>query len=371
MYNLNNYLLENKKDLYNLLLKKASELELPKEEYNDAIGFGNFDSFSMFWITYEGDDILFKCRKKYYKKSEDNILTCEFSLLNKDVIFFLIDNIYQNYIIKKVKNIGDGNEYNTLNYSNYIDEFHKKSYVDVVLDINKINLFKKLGLEMIELFLDQINNLSDSKEKKIFIKYVSNDRVTYKFLSELTLISFKEIKRQISQVSRKIKSKYKSKDTSKIDYEFRNKVNSILKQINYNEFAYFIRYGFNSANKKIKYIILKSIFNRSFAKDILSFNSSYDNNIEKVKLEEYCDENGEILIDLELYDLLVYKRTELYTKDSVPPYVVASNNTLINLALYLPKNEEDYLLIKGCGPVSYKKYGHYFVDIINEYLNNK
>jgi ATP-dependent DNA helicase RecQ len=51
---------------------------------------------------------------------------------------------------------------------------------------------------------------------------------------------------------------------------------------------------------------------------------------------------------------------------SVPPYVIASDKTLIELAHYLPINKSELLGINGFGEVKANRYGNEFLEMIKE-----
>ncbi|MEP7038860.1 MAG: RQC domain-containing protein, partial [Acidobacteriota bacterium] len=74
----------------------------------------------------------------------------------------------------------------------------------------------------------------------------------------------------------------------------------------------------------------------------------------------------------ELFDELKILRTTFAREESVPPYVVFSDATLIEMATYLPENENEMLKISGVGDVKMEKYGAEFLEIILEYceINN-
>ena len=83
------------------------------------------------------------------------------------------------------------------------------------------------------------------------------------------------------------------------------------------------------------------------------------------------NEEGEILTDQTLFNLLRQKRRELADRDNVDLFVVAWNKMLINLATYKPTTKEEYTKIPYCGEKSFSIYGEDFVSVINEYLKNK
>ena len=60
-------------------------------------------------------------------------------------------------------------------------------------------------------------------------------------------------------------------------------------------------------------------------------------------------------------------RPEFARNEGVPPYVVFSDATLIEMATYLPNNSAEMLKISGIGDVKMDKYGLDFLQTIKEY----
>jgi len=71
--------------------------------------------------------------------------------------------------------------------------------------------------------------------------------------------------------------------------------------------------------------------------------------------------------DKSLFSLLRNKRKELADAAGVPPYVIFSDKTLVEMAAYFPKARESLLNISGVGRVKYERYGAAFLAIIKEY----
>jgi len=68
--------------------------------------------------------------------------------------------------------------------------------------------------------------------------------------------------------------------------------------------------------------------------------------------------------DRTLYDALRTKRKKLADDVGVPPYVIFSDNTLIEMATYFPQSPNKLLLIHGVGEVRLDRYGKDFLKII-------
>ncbi len=69
----------------------------------------------------------------------------------------------------------------------------------------------------------------------------------------------------------------------------------------------------------------------------------------------------------ELFDKLKSLRTEFARSEGVPPYVVFSDATLIEMATYLPQNTNEMLKVSGVGDVKMDKYGLDFLRTIKDF----
>ena len=68
----------------------------------------------------------------------------------------------------------------------------------------------------------------------------------------------------------------------------------------------------------------------------------------------------------ELFEALRHHRMELARKGKVPPYVVASDRTLRDIALMRPVNLEELKLAHGIGPAKAEKYGDGLLAIVRQ-----
>jgi len=73
----------------------------------------------------------------------------------------------------------------------------------------------------------------------------------------------------------------------------------------------------------------------------------------------------------DLYESLKVVRTEFARADNVPPYVIFSDVTLIEMATYLPQDSEQMLKISGVGDVKFEKYGDACLKVISAYCDEK
>jgi ATP-dependent DNA helicase RecQ len=75
--------------------------------------------------------------------------------------------------------------------------------------------------------------------------------------------------------------------------------------------------------------------------------------------------------DRDLYELLRSKRKALADEQNVPPYVIFSDKSIIEMANHYPQSEETFIQIHGVGDSKLKKYGSDFISIIKSYCNEK
>lgn len=78
----------------------------------------------------------------------------------------------------------------------------------------------------------------------------------------------------------------------------------------------------------------------------------------------------ELLKD-ELFDRLKKLRKQLADQHNVPPYVIFSDNTLLEMAAEKPTNRVAMLAISGVGMVKYENYGYDFVNEIMRFISDQ
>ena len=71
--------------------------------------------------------------------------------------------------------------------------------------------------------------------------------------------------------------------------------------------------------------------------------------------------------DRELFDILRKERLEIAREEQVPPYIVFSDVTLVEMASYYPQSREDMIRISGIGDTKMERYGERFIALITEY----
>jgi ATP-dependent DNA helicase RecQ len=69
--------------------------------------------------------------------------------------------------------------------------------------------------------------------------------------------------------------------------------------------------------------------------------------------------------DQELFERLRQLRKRLADQEKVPPFVIFSDASLVEIAATLPENEMEFLLISGVGKYKLEKYGEIFLREIN------
>ncbi len=79
------------------------------------------------------------------------------------------------------------------------------------------------------------------------------------------------------------------------------------------------------------------------------------------------ENRNELEYDQVLFDLLRAKRKEVADAKGVPPYVIFSDPTLVEMAAYYPQSRQSLLEIAGVGQVKLEKFGDMFIEVIAPY----
>ena len=74
--------------------------------------------------------------------------------------------------------------------------------------------------------------------------------------------------------------------------------------------------------------------------------------------------------DQALFDRLKKVRLDLSKLRKIPPFIIISDQSLKDMAINKPKNEEEFLKIKGVGEKKLIQYGDIFIAEINDYLRD-
>lgn len=67
-----------------------------------------------------------------------------------------------------------------------------------------------------------------------------------------------------------------------------------------------------------------------------------------------------------LFDMLRELRLKIAREENMPPYIIFSDNTLIDMAARAPITKQEMLNVYGVGENKYLKYGERFIDVVNE-----
>ena len=71
----------------------------------------------------------------------------------------------------------------------------------------------------------------------------------------------------------------------------------------------------------------------------------------------------------DLFEKLRKLRLEIAREESLPPYIIFNDKTLIDMCVKLPKDEHDLLQVSGVGESKLKKYGKRFLSAIKVFTD--
>ena len=74
---------------------------------------------------------------------------------------------------------------------------------------------------------------------------------------------------------------------------------------------------------------------------------------------------------LDFFEILRNLRTEIAREESLPPYLIFSDRTLVDMCVKLPINRQEMLAVVGVGEHKYEKYGERFLACIRENCGGK
>ena len=80
---------------------------------------------------------------------------------------------------------------------------------------------------------------------------------------------------------------------------------------------------------------------------------------------------GKIDYNPDLFDLLRAKRKELAEAANVPPYVIFSDRTLVEIASYYPMTPDSLKRINGIGQVKFERHGHILLDLVQGFCQER
>lgn len=70
---------------------------------------------------------------------------------------------------------------------------------------------------------------------------------------------------------------------------------------------------------------------------------------------------------LELFDRLKATRLKIAREQAIPPYIVFSDKTLLEMCVKAPVSKTEMLQITGVGEVKYERYGERFLEVVRQY----
>ena len=85
------------------------------------------------------------------------------------------------------------------------------------------------------------------------------------------------------------------------------------------------------------------------------------------KRPRFASETGPPEYFHDLFDRLRTARSSIAKEENVPPYVVFSDATLVEMSAYLPADENELRRVSGVGDLKLEKYGRQFLDEIDKY----
>ena len=75
--------------------------------------------------------------------------------------------------------------------------------------------------------------------------------------------------------------------------------------------------------------------------------------------------------DYELFGIIRSLRKELSDEQNVPPYVIFTDKTIIDICVFFPQNKDSLIKMNGLGEHKIKKYGKILLDVIGKYCDEK
>jgi ATP-dependent DNA helicase RecQ len=91
----------------------------------------------------------------------------------------------------------------------------------------------------------------------------------------------------------------------------------------------------------------------------------------KSKAKNARDRFQDLDYDPDLFEILRQQRKELANMNNLPPYIIFSDRSLIDMAARFPRNRESFLRIHGVGEAKLAKYGKIFISLIDEYCEKQ
>lgn len=89
---------------------------------------------------------------------------------------------------------------------------------------------------------------------------------------------------------------------------------------------------------------------------------------QKKVLRKEIKKVSSISADHGLFEELRQLRKELASTENVPPFIIFSDASLKDMAVKLPRTEEEFLEVKGVGMQKFERFGDAFLKVISQYV---
>lgn len=76
-------------------------------------------------------------------------------------------------------------------------------------------------------------------------------------------------------------------------------------------------------------------------------------------------------LDRKLFEKLRALRAMIAKAENVPPYIIFSDKTLVDMAILKPRSDAEFLDVAGIGRRKLENYGEEFIDAIVEFLDTE
>ncbi|MCU7494050.1 MAG: DNA helicase RecQ [Ignavibacteria bacterium] len=103
------------------------------------------------------------------------------------------------------------------------------------------------------------------------------------------------------------------------------------------------------------------------AYEVLLKNAKVHADIKEKEAKPKKPKTDEENYDTVLFELLRKKRKDLAEEANVPPYVIFSDKTLIQMSANFPRSTDRLLKVQGVGQFKAEKYGNTFIEVIDNY----
>ena len=95
--------------------------------------------------------------------------------------------------------------------------------------------------------------------------------------------------------------------------------------------------------------------------------------VELIESQTATDQQPRIALEYETELLATLKnlRRDMAIKENIPPYIILSDASLVEIATYLPQSLDELRLISGFGDVKLARYGREFSELVKGYSTSK